>query len=124
MTDDEKIKARLDNLKGRLDDVSDKRHRKEASVGPTSQRRQSIGKALRLGTEFVAGVAVGGFIGFWIDRLSGMAPIWFIVFFLLGIAAGFLNVFRTAKQIQEEQAEQVSRGELNLGRDLPDDDDD
>jgi len=74
---------------------------------------------LRLGSELIAGVAVGVFIGYWLDRAFGTSPLWLMVFFGLGVAAGLLNVFRTARNIQREQAEKVRRGELDMGRDLP-----
>ena len=74
---------------------------------------------MRLGSELIAGVAVGVFIGYWLDRAFGTWPLWLMVFFMLGVAAGLLNVFRTARNIQREQAEMVRRGELDRGRDLP-----
>jgi F0F1-type ATP synthase assembly protein I len=38
-----------------------------------------MGQALRLGMELVAGVAVGGFIGWALDRFLGTAPILMVV---------------------------------------------
>lgn len=61
-----------------------------------------MGQALRLGTEMVAGVAVGGVIGWALDGLFGTKPILMVVFLLLGAAAGILGVIRTAKQMQAE----------------------
>ena len=57
------------------------------------------GKAMRIGTELVVAVAVGGGIGFLIDSWLGTKP-WFLIGFLfLGNAAGLWNVFRlTNKQ--------------------------
>jgi ATP synthase protein I len=49
-----------------------------------------------MGTDFVAGVIVGGAIGWGIDRLFGTAPWGLIVFVLFGFAAGILMVLRTA----------------------------
>ena len=62
-----------------------------------------MGQALRLGMELVAGVAVGGFIGWALDRFLGTAPILMVVFFGLGATAGILNVMRTAKRMQAER---------------------
>ena len=45
----------------------------------------------------IAGVAVGGFIGWALDRLFGTAPILMVVFLILGAAAGIMNVIRSAK---------------------------
>ncbi|MCI5076655.1 AtpZ/AtpI family protein [Oricola sp.] len=52
--------------------------------------------ALRLSSEFVAGVLVGAGIGYLIDRIAGIAPWGMIVFLLLGFVAGVLNVLRSA----------------------------
>lgn len=121
---DHAMRQRLDDVKARINKISpddEKALQNEASV---STKRQSIGRAMRLGTDLVAGVAIGGLIGFWLDRWFDTKPALFIVFFLLGTAAGFLNVFRTAHEIQKEQNDQVKQGKLDLGQDLHDSDDD
>ncbi len=51
--------------------------------------------ALRIGTELVAGLAVGVVIGWLLDRWLGTKPLFLILFFILGSAAGIMNVFRT-----------------------------
>jgi len=76
-----------------------------------------MGEALKLATEMIAGVAVGGFVGWASDRWLGTAPILMVVFLILGAAAGILNVIRNA------QKRQASAGPLP-GKDLPPDDDD
>ncbi|RUY00818.1 AtpZ/AtpI family protein, partial [Mesorhizobium sp. M7A.F.Ca.CA.004.04.1.1] len=50
------------------------------------------GQALKLSSEFIAGVVVGAGIGWIIDRLAGTSPWGLIVFLLLGFGAGVLNV--------------------------------
>jgi len=55
--------------------------------------------ALRVGTDLVAGVAVGTFIGWALDRWLGTQPWLMIVFFMLGAAAGFYNIFRSAQKV-------------------------
>jgi ATP synthase protein I len=52
--------------------------------------------------EMVAGVAVGGFIGWALDRFLGTAPFLMVVFLGLGATAGILNVVRTAKRMQAD----------------------
>ena len=122
--DEAAMHRRRNELAARIDKMSPNMEKALQNEAPLATKRQSMGRALRLGTDLVAGVAVGGLIGFWLDRLFDTRPVLFIVFFLLGTAAGFLNVFRTARQIQEDQAEQVRQGKLDLGHDLPDSDDD
>ena len=53
-----------------------------------------IGFGLRIGVELVAALIVGGGIGFMLDRWLGTGPWLQVVFFLLGAAAGLVNVYR------------------------------
>lgn len=56
--------------------------------------RSGLGFALRLGVEIVAALAVGVGIGLLLDRWLGTAPWMLVVFFFMGSAAGFLNLYR------------------------------
>jgi ATP synthase protein I len=112
--DQDGIRRRLDTLGERLAEV-------KARGAPPPQpepkaRNEALGYALRLGVELVAGVAVGGFIGWALDRWLGTAPFLMVVFLALGAAAGILNVIRAAKAMQAKVAP--------VGDDLPEDVDD
>lgn len=50
--------------------------------------------ALRIGVDIVAALAVGVGIGILLDRWLDTAPWFLILFFVLGAAAGMLNVYR------------------------------
>jgi ATP synthase protein I len=52
------------------------------------------GSGVQAGVELVAGVIVGGLIGYGLDRWLETWPILFVVFFFLGAAAGTLNAYR------------------------------
>lgn len=54
------------------------------------------GQAVKLSSEFIAGVAVGAGLGWIVDRFAGTSPFGLIVFLLLGFGAGVLNVMRSA----------------------------
>jgi ATP synthase protein I len=54
------------------------------------------GNALKLSSEFIAGVMVGAGLGWVIDNWAGTSPWGLIVFLLLGFGAGVLNVMRSA----------------------------
>jgi len=56
----------------------------------------------RLSSELVAGVLVGGGIGWALDRWLGISPWGLIVFLLLGFTAGVLNVMRSAGVIAKQ----------------------
>ena len=61
----------------------------------------SLGKALKISTELVAAVVVGATMGFLLDNWFDTKPLLTICFFLFGVAAGMLNVFKSAKKMQK-----------------------
>ena len=62
----------------------------------------SLGKALKISTELVAAVVVGTTIGFLLDSWFDTKPLLIICFFIMGVAAGILNVFKSAKKMQKK----------------------
>ena len=73
-----------------------------------------LGIAGRFATEMVAALIVGGGLGWGIDRLFGhfgfrTRPVFLIVFFMLGAAAGIRNVMRAASEINAEIADKTPR---------------
>jgi ATP synthase protein I len=59
----------------------------------------AVGWVFRLSIELAAGLLVGGVIGWLLDRWLGTRPWLMILFFLLGAAAGMVNVIRAAQEI-------------------------
>jgi ATP synthase protein I len=116
--DAESIRQRLDSLGQQLAEA--KARRVAAPQVEGEARGAAFGKALRLSTELVAGVAVGGFIGWALDRLFGLAPFLMVVFLILGAAAGIINVVRAAKEMQAK-APPARKGPPDV---VDDDDDD
>ena len=62
----------------------------------------SLGKALKISTELVASVVVGSTIGFLLDNWFDTKPLLIISFFFMGVAAGILNVFKSAKKMHKK----------------------
>ena len=62
----------------------------------------SFGKALKISTELVAAVIVGSTIGFLLDNWFDTKPLLIICFFFVGVIAGILNVFKSAKKMQKK----------------------
>ena len=62
----------------------------------------SFGKALKISTELVAAVVVGSTIGFLLDNWFDTKPLLTICFFIIGVAAGISNVFKTAKRMHKK----------------------
>ncbi len=96
--DDERaaMRARLDRLSLALEEKTEaaRSARKTAQSGGESSA--AIGKGLRIASELVAGVVVGGLAGVGLDYWLGTKPVFSILLFLLGMVAGFWNVIRDA----------------------------
>ena len=65
--------------------------------GSDTRAQSGLGMALKIGVEFVSAVGVGVGIGLLLDYWLETKPWLMVVFFLLGSAAGFLNIFRTMR---------------------------
>ena len=106
----------------RDDDLERRRRNLEASLATRQPDRQEgkqgaggaagYGQAMKLSSEFIAGIAVGAGLGWMIDRLAGTSPWGLVVFLLLGFAAGVLNGLRSVGKVAE-----LDRGQNNKGSD-------
>ncbi len=96
------LSARLQRLGERLGQqaLSQQALRRKDEAGPPQQdpgqNASMLARGFRLSTELVAGVLVGAFIGWALDKWLGSSPWGMIVFLLLGFAAGVVNVVRAA----------------------------
>ena len=98
--DEVALSARLGSLDQRLSQMRDGRKigadQPGNGSGDTAARASAMARGLRLSSELIAGVLVVAVLGWGFDRLLSTSPFGFIVFFLLGFAAGVLNVVRSA----------------------------
>jgi ATP synthase protein I len=98
MTDE---KSRFDELEARLRQAQASRgdHGSRPGPAPQTSMTSQIGTTYRVFVELLAGVLVGGGLGWLLDQQFGTRP-WFLLgFLLLGVAAGFWNVIRTARRM-------------------------
>ena len=93
--DEAALSERLRRLGERLEHSTSSTPPETSAPRPTTDA-SGLARGLRLSTELVAGVVVGGLIGWFLDRWLGISPWAFIVFVLLGFAAGMLNLMRSA----------------------------
>lgn len=88
--------------RARLDARLGEHRAREAAEEAASSKREGgmrgMAQGLKIASEFVAGIAVGAFIGYGIDTFFGTRPFGLIVFLMLGFAAGVLNVVRGANE--------------------------
>ena len=101
-----RIDARLAELRKTLDAGKQREADRQAGMRGGNS---GMGQALKLGSEFVAGVVVGFALGYGIDYALGTTPWGMIIFLLLGFAAGTLNVMRAAGMVAEPDPHRSSR---------------
>ena len=102
--DEAALSARLRRLGDQLTQAS--RHEDNADRPRSSTDPSMIARGFRLSSELVAGVIVGGIIGWLLDRWLGISPWGMIVFLLLGFAAGVLNVMRAAGVVRPNRIDE------------------
>jgi ATP synthase protein I len=86
-------------LKTRLEIAKDKISKRD--LYKDKEPPSSIGTAFKLSTELVSAVAVGTIIGFILDKTFGTKPWLILIFFFIGVIAGIVNVFKSAKKMQK-----------------------
>ena len=112
------FESRVDKLGDRLKKAKAE-HEPGRQGGDTLQGR-GMAYGFRMSSELVGAIVVGGLIGYALDQWLGTKPWLFLVFFVLGFAAGILNLLRAYRQMQGEIAAKTGG---NLGKSVPDDDD-
>lgn len=93
---------REDDQLGSLQELEARLNKLRSAVEPrppssTAQSASGLGMAFTISSHLVAGLLVGGFVGYWLDDWLGTSPWMLIVFFFLGAAAGMLNTYRSVK---------------------------
>tara|TARA_B100000963_G_scaffold30678_1_gene22770 strand:+ start:3427 stop:3705 length:279 start_codon:yes stop_codon:yes gene_type:complete len=87
-----------DHFKTRLEIAKKKASKRDLDV--KNHNTSPIGTAFKLSTELVSAVAVGTIIGFILDKTFGTKPWLILIFFFVGVIAGIINVFKSAKNMQ------------------------
>ena len=88
-----------DRFKTRLKIAKEKLKSKD--LNKRMEQKSNIGNAFKMSTELVSAVAVGTIIGFILDNWFGTKPWLTICFFIMGVAAGISNVFKSAKKMHK-----------------------
>jgi ATP synthase protein I len=100
MAEEEKPPS-LDDLDARLRAA---RAREDETTGRGADRRRmpsGLGLAVRLTSEFVAGIAAGAALGWGLDAWLGTRPWLMVVFLILGACAGVMNAYRASKGMDD-----------------------
>lgn len=101
--DRDALRRRSQDIGQRLDTVSRQRDQGTRPRGPSPASR-----GLRASAELIGGIVAGGLIGWYLDKWLGtQKPVMFVLFFLLGAAAGIMNVIRSAMREKTPPAPSV-----------------
>lgn len=98
--------------------LEDQRAVEEKAARKSEGGSAGYAQAMKLSSEFIAGVLVGAGIGWVADQWLGTSPFGLIIFLLLGFAAGVLNVLRSAGVV--EQPHVGLRRDKDVPKDGPD----
>ena len=77
------------------------KHRSFNDNDNDNAKSSAFGLAMRITTDLMSGVIIGGIMGWSFDKLFGTSPWLLIVFFVLGVFAGISNVIRTANRMNK-----------------------
>ena len=91
--DDCESSEKLDDIHRRLDSLQAQREKRGRPIRAVLPEGTAAVMG-RVATELVAGVIVGTFIGWALDRWLETSPLFLVVMFFLGSIAGMLNVWR------------------------------
>lgn len=100
----------------RLRDLDARLERARGGGGPgradadAGERGRGLGFALKVGVELVAALAVGVGAGLLADSWLGTAPWMLVAFFVLGAAAGMMNVYRVMSGMGQGVGYAAGRG--------------
>jgi ATP synthase protein I len=76
---------------------------RERGDDSTARSMRALGALSAVGIAFVLAVVIGFLIGYLLDSWIGTSPLFTIVFFFFGLAAGILNVVRTAARASDDR---------------------
>jgi len=91
-------KLKIENIKKRINNLQ----KTNGSNQDKLSKKSGLSFGFRIGIEIVAAIVVGTVIGIFVDKYLGTKPFGLIIFFILGSLAGFLNVYRVMRRIENQ----------------------
>ena len=88
---------KLENLKKKLDKLQSSKTNQSHTY-----KKTGAGFGFKISTEIIAALVIGVCIGLLVDNYFNSKPFGLIIFFILGALAGFLNVYRVMRRIENE----------------------
>lgn len=73
---------------------------KESVEQNSDSRRAPLGRSMHIAIDLVTGTAVGAIIGYGLDVWLGTLPVFMLLGFFVGVAAGAKLMLRTLKEME------------------------
>tara|TARA_B100000214_G_scaffold143323_1_gene102525 strand:- start:378 stop:629 length:252 start_codon:yes stop_codon:yes gene_type:complete len=73
---------------------------KKKNIQKNKNKNPSIQIGLKLSLDLISPIIVGVCIGLGIDKIFFTKPIFFLIFLLLGIIAGFFNIYKSMEKLK------------------------
>jgi ATP synthase protein I len=94
---DAELSAKLRSLDVRLSDIRSDQAASSRPGGRFMADGTAMARGMKLVSEFVAGIAAGGLLGWLIDRFAGVQPFGLLIGLMFGFAAGLRNLYRATQ---------------------------
>jgi len=95
-------RSSLKRLDERLKAARSRSDRSQGKNTPDKGATGNMGVGFRIAVELVSALAVGVGIGLLLDHWLGTKPWMMILFFILGVGAGFTNLIRVARELDRK----------------------
>ena len=108
-----------DDLKTRIEKAQSTKD-EDSKLKERMKDAENMSNGMRAGAELIGSIGGGAFIGWLLDGWLGTQPWMLIVFLMLGIITGFVNVYRTTQNIGHSpgysQLHRVKKDATNAAR--------
>lgn len=104
-------KSDLEDIKNLGDRLKKAQSQRAEGQHKGKPRGKAMGMAYRMSFELVIAVMVGAYLGWLLDGWFDTKPLFMLVLFFFGMAAGIVNVVRYSNQMaKEDKAEEDKKG--------------
>lgn len=98
----EEHRPSLEDVDARLKQARRTSRLKSSADETRAQHSSNLGQGMRVALELLASLLVGGGLGWFLDDAFGTKPWLFLVFLLLGLAAGFRSVHHIIRTVSRQ----------------------
>lgn len=92
----------LIEFKKKMENFKNKDSHKDVKIG---DKNSNFSFAFKISVDFVAAIIVSILIGIGLDKIFSTKPIFFLIFLIFGLAAAFMNIYRTVLNIEKHNKE-------------------